>query len=52
MRNKYVFVTALLLVLALLGFMFTRGYVKMEEKGSKEELLVVTSFYPMYAFSP
>lgn len=48
MRNKYVFVTALLLVLALLGFMFTRGYVKMEEKGSKEELLVVTSFYPMY----
>ena len=48
MRNKYVFVTALLLVLALLGFVFTRGYVKMEEKGSKEELLVVTSFYPMY----
>lgn len=48
MKNKYVFVTALLLVLALLGFMFTRGYVKMEEKGSKEELLVVTSFYPMY----
>ncbi len=48
MRNKYVFVTALLLVLALLGFVFTRGYVKMEEKGSKEELLIVTSFYPMY----
>lgn len=48
MRNKYIFVTALLLVLALLGVVFTGGYVKMEGKGSEEELLVVTSFYPMY----
>ena len=48
MRNKYVFVTVLLVVLALLGFGFTRGYVQMEGKASEEELLVVTSFYPMY----
>lgn len=48
MRNKYIFVTALLLVLALLGVVFTRSYVKMEGKESEEELLVVTSFYPMY----
>ena len=48
MRNKYVFVTVLLLALAFLGFGFTRGYVKMEEHEDREELLVVTSFYPMY----
>ncbi len=48
MKNKYVFVTVLLLALALFGLGFTRGYVKMEEHEGEEELLVVTSFYPMY----
>lgn len=48
MKNKYVFVTVLLVIMALAGFGFTRSYVGMEEKEEGEELLVVTSFYPMY----
>lgn len=48
MKNKYVFVTLLLTAAALLGLGFTWGYGRLEAEERKEELLVVTSFYPMY----
>lgn len=48
MKNKYVFVTALLLALSFLGLCFTRGYRSLEEQKEGEELKIVTSFYPMY----
>lgn len=48
MKNKYLFVTLLLLALALTGFGFTRAYVGVEQQREREELLIVTSFYPMY----
>ncbi len=48
MKNKYVFVTALLLVLLLTGAGLTQLYVKEETKQQDSELMVVTSFYPMY----
>lgn len=47
-KSKYLFVVILLSVLSLAGFCFTRGYMGMEEGRNEEELLVVTSFYPMY----
>ncbi len=48
MKNKYVFVTVLLLAVALLGFGFTWGYGRLTTQRDEEELLIVTSFYPMY----
>ena len=48
MKNKYVFVVVLLVVLLLAGVGLTKAYVAMEEDGSEEEITVVTSFYPMY----
>lgn len=48
MKNKYVFVTVLLLVLLLTGAGLTQLYVKEETKQQDNELTVVTSFYPMY----
>ena len=48
MKNKYVFVTVLLLVMALAGLGFVRSYVALEGQRNEEELLIVTSFYPMY----
>ncbi|MCI6783851.1 MAG: metal ABC transporter substrate-binding protein [Lachnospiraceae bacterium] len=48
MKNKYVFVTVLLLVLLLAGAGLTQLYVKEETKQQDSELTVVTSFYPMY----
>lgn len=48
MKNKYVFVTVLLLVLLLTGAGLTQLYVKEETKQQDSELTVVTSFYPMY----
>ena len=48
MKNKYVFVTVLLLVLLLTGAGLTQLYVKEETKQQDGELTVVTSFYPMY----
>lgn len=48
MKNKYIFVAVLLLAMTLAGFGFVRGYTALEEQGEKEELLIVTSFYPMY----
>ena len=47
-KNKYVFVTVLLLVLLLTGAGLTQLYVKEEKKQQDSELMVVTSFYPMY----
>ena len=46
MKNKYVFVTVLLLVLLLTGAGLTQLYVKEETKQQDSELTVVTSFYP------
>lgn len=48
MKNKYVFVTVLLLALLLTGAGLTQLYVKEETKQQDSELTVVTSFYPMY----
>lgn len=48
MKRKYLFVTVLLLTMTLAGFCFVRGYTAWEGQGEKEELLIVTSFYPMY----
>lgn len=48
MKNKYVFVMVLLLVLLLTGAGLTQLYVKEETKQQDSELTVVTSFYPMY----
>lgn len=51
MKNKYVFTAVLLAVILFVGSVLTMAYVRTEQK--KEEakdgdLLVVTSFYPMY----
>lgn len=48
MKNKYVFVTVLLLAIALLGHGFTRIYSKPAPQRKEEELMIVTSFYPVY----
>ena len=49
MKNKYVFVVVMLCVILAAGMGFTNLYVNYSEGDtSKEELTVVTSFYPMY----
>ena len=51
MRNKYVFVAGMLCAILLLSVSFTGLYVKQsakDEVGSKEQVTIVTSFYPMY----
>lgn len=51
MRNKYVFVAVMLCAILLLSVSFTGLYVKQNAKdavGSKEQVTIVTSFYPMY----
>lgn len=49
MRNKYVFVTVMLLSLLLTGSLLTGAYVRYERQGAGErQFRVVTSFYPMY----
>lgn len=51
MKNKYVFVAGMLCVILLLSVSFTGLYVKQsakDEAGSKEQVTIVTSFYPMY----
>lgn len=48
MKNKYLFVTVLLVVLLLLGIGLTKVYVAYEEQDSDGKVEVVTSFYPMY----
>ena len=51
MKNKYVFVAGMLCAILLLSVSFTGLYVKQsakDEAGSKEQVTIVTSFYPMY----
>ena len=49
MKNKYVFVVVMLCVILVAGMGFTNLYVNYSEGDTpKEELTVVTSFYPMY----
>lgn len=48
-KKKYLFVTCMLLAIALASAIFTKMYVDMEERGGDEEKLhIVTSFYPVY----
>ena len=48
MKNKYVFVTVMLVVLLFLGVGLTEIYVNHAEEKETEQYTVVTSFYPMY----
>ena len=48
MKQKYIFVSVLLLVLMLAGVGLTELYVRQERAESGEAFRVVTSFYPMY----
>ena len=48
MKNKYVFVLALLMSILVVSFGFTNIYVSQNQQSKDEELVVVTSFYPMY----
>ena len=51
MKNKYVFTAVLLAVILFVGNMLTMVYVRTEqsrEQLKEGNLLVVTSFYPMY----
>ena len=49
MKNKYVFVSAFLISLALLGVILTNLYViRTEDKKKEERFTIVTSFYPVY----
>lgn len=51
MKNKYVFTAVLLAVILFVGSALTMAYVRTEQKKEQakdDDLLVVTSFYPMY----
>ncbi len=51
MKNKYVFTAVLLAAILFAGSVLTMGYVRTEQKKEQAkdgDLLVVTSFYPMY----
>lgn len=51
MKNKYVFTAVLLAMILFVGSVLTMAYVRAEQKKEQakdEDLLVVTSFYPMY----
>ena len=51
MKNKYVFTAVLLAMILFVGSVLTKAYVRAEQKKEQakdEDLLVVTSFYPMY----
>lgn len=49
MRNKYVFVIVMLTAILLAGMGLTNIYVSMQQRESdQDQLVVVTSFYPMY----
>lgn len=48
-KNKYLFVSVMLLAIALAGGIFTKVYTNMEAQGQKtQQICVVTSFYPVY----
>lgn len=48
MKNKYLFVTILLIILLVLGVGLTNVYVACEDKDRDDNIEIVTSFYPMY----
>lgn len=51
MKNKYVFTAVLLAMILFVGSVLTMAYVRAEQKKEQakdEDLLVATSFYPMY----
>ena len=48
MKNKYVFVLVMLMSILIVSFGFTTLYVNQNQQNKDEELVVVTSFYPMY----
>ena len=49
MNRKYVFIAAMLLSVLLVSMGLTTIYVNMSEKQEQsDEVLIVTSFYPMY----
>ncbi len=51
MKNKYVFTAVLLATILFVGSVLTMAYVRTEQKKEQAkdgDLLVVTSFYPMY----
>ena len=48
MKNKYVFVLAMLLSILVVSFGFTNIYVSHHQQSEDEDFVVVTSFYPMY----
>lgn len=51
MKNKYVFTAVLLAAILFVGSVLTMAYVRTErkkEQAKDSDLLVVTSFYPMY----
>lgn len=48
MKNKYRFTAILLLTIAVCAYLLTSIYVKNETHEEKDDLVVVTSFYPMY----
>ena len=51
MKNKYVFTAVLLAAILFVGSVLTMAYVRTEQKQEQAkdgDLLVVTSFYPMY----
>ncbi len=48
MKNKYVFVLVMLLSILIISFGFTSIYVSRNQTTEDDDLVVVTSFYPMY----
>ena len=48
MKNKYVFVMILLISILALSMGFTSIYVNSHQTKTKEDMVIVTSFYPMY----
>lgn len=49
MKNKYIFVSALLISIAFIGVILTNLYViRTEDKKRENKFTIVTSFYPIY----
>ncbi|MBR4026237.1 MAG: zinc ABC transporter substrate-binding protein [Lachnospiraceae bacterium] len=49
MKNKYIFVTVLLLSILIVSVGFTNIYVsQLQTEKTEDEFVIVTSFYPMY----
>lgn len=48
MKNKYVFVFVMLLTILVVSFGLTAMYVSHDSVETEDDLVVVTSFYPMY----